>query len=206
VLEPGVYRTRPSVSFVLKRDVRPRQLTVPGQEMLTSDGVAVRVSLSAIVRVVDPYKALTGFGGEEDPVYLALQLALRQLVPALSADELPGARVEIGEKALQLASGMADEAGFEIVSVAVKDLLFDNEYRRALAEKTLVRIQGQAQLEKVRAETAAMRNLNNAAKLIETNPGLAKLRLFELMEKSVDLSFAIGIDREGAITGAPLSR
>ena len=52
------------------------------------NGVAVRVSLSAIVRIVDPYKALTGFGGEEDPVPVHVDAHVLHVVDRLQ-DTVP---------------------------------------------------------------------------------------------------------------------
>src|SRR5262245_39885356 len=48
---------RPRVEVVLV-DVRERELTIKGQEILTSDKVAIRVSILVQFRVVDPRAAL----------------------------------------------------------------------------------------------------------------------------------------------------
>ena len=48
---------RPKVEIVLV-DVRERELTIKGQEILTSDKVAIRVSIVVQFRVTDPAAAL----------------------------------------------------------------------------------------------------------------------------------------------------
>ncbi|HNG94188.1 MAG TPA: SPFH domain-containing protein, partial [Acidobacteriota bacterium] len=52
----GFYR-RPKVEIVLV-DIRERDLTIKGQEILTSDKVAIRVSIVVQFRVTDPKAAL----------------------------------------------------------------------------------------------------------------------------------------------------
>src|ERR1051325_1192375 len=52
----GFYR-RPHVEVVLV-DMRERDLTIKGQEILTADKVAIRVSIIVQFRVVDPRAAL----------------------------------------------------------------------------------------------------------------------------------------------------
>ena len=56
-LNLGVYR-RPKVEVVLV-DVRERDLTIRGQEILAADKVAIRVSIIVQFRVTDPRAALT---------------------------------------------------------------------------------------------------------------------------------------------------
>ena len=53
----GFYR-RPRVQVVLV-DVRQRDLTIKGQEILTADKVAIRVSIIVQFRVVDPARPCT---------------------------------------------------------------------------------------------------------------------------------------------------
>ena len=61
-LSPGVYklqkhwfdRTRRQIELV---DMRERSITIKGQEILTADKVAIRVSLLVYFRIVDPEAA-----------------------------------------------------------------------------------------------------------------------------------------------------
>ena len=68
-----------------------------------------------------------------------------------------------------------------MLAVAVKDMLLPPELRAAFAEAVVVRRRGQAQLEAARAETAAMRSLANAAKLLDEHLALALLTLVQAL-------------------------
>jgi regulator of protease activity HflC (stomatin/prohibitin superfamily) len=59
-------------------DMRERELTIKGQEILTADKVAVRVSIVTQFRVVDPTAAIERVAGYEDRLYSDVQLAARR--------------------------------------------------------------------------------------------------------------------------------
>src|SRR5262250_2069126 len=62
----GFYR-RPKVEVVLV-DIRERELTIKGQEILTADKVAVRVSIIVQFRITDPQLAVHGRAAGRTPV------------------------------------------------------------------------------------------------------------------------------------------
>ena len=53
------------------------------------------------------------------------------------------------------------------------------ELKRAFAETLKAKQEGQAALERARGETAALRSLANAARVLEGNPALMNLRLVQ---------------------------
>jgi hypothetical protein len=53
------------------------------------------------------------------------------------------------------------------------------DLKRVFAGVVAARKEGEASLERVRAETAALRNLANAGRLVEENPGLLQLRMLQ---------------------------
>jgi regulator of protease activity HflC (stomatin/prohibitin superfamily) len=71
------------------------------------------------------------------------------------------------------------ELGLKLVWVNVKDIMFAGEFKKIFSQVVEARQEGLAALEKARGETAALRSLANAAKLIESNPALMQLRLLQ---------------------------
>jgi regulator of protease activity HflC (stomatin/prohibitin superfamily) len=63
----------------------------------------------------------------------------------------------------------------------VKDMVLPADLRAAYAEQVTARQRGLAQLEQARAETAALRSLANAARVLADNPALARLRLVQAL-------------------------
>ncbi len=69
------FRRNPKVEVVLV-DVRERELTIKGQEILTADKVALRVSVMVQFRVTDPQAAVHAVQNYEERLYGDVQLAL----------------------------------------------------------------------------------------------------------------------------------
>jgi hypothetical protein len=69
--------------------------------------------------------------------------------------------------------------GIEVLSVEVRDLMVPGELKRLFAGVVAARKEGEVSLERVRAETAALRSLANAGRMVEDNPGLLQLRMLQ---------------------------
>lgn len=179
VLPPGRHRrTRGQRLVVL--DLRERLLQLAPQEVLTSDCVPVRVS--AVVRwsVGDPVAFVEVSDDAAATVYLAAQVALRDALVTLTADEVVGRGAALPAEQISAATAaVARRVGVEVAEVVVKDVIVPVELRAAAAELATARRRGEAQLEAARAETAALRSLANGAKLLDAHPALARLRLVQ---------------------------
>ena len=202
-LEPGAYR-RWAPGYRLRRvDVRPWILQLPMQEVPTSDGVTVKVSAAGRVRVTDPVAFVVA---SQDPVaalYLAVQVALRELVAQLSVDDLVTGRSEIRTQ-LTEAVGDVNELGVTIEQLEVKDIVLPADLKRAQAQVLIARADGLAALERARGETAALRNLANAARLLGDNPVLLQLRLFQQLASTSGHTVVIGAPPLGSpLTPSP---
>src|SRR5262245_53297793 len=65
-------------------DVRERDLTIKGQEILTADKVSLRVSILVQFRVADPRAALHEVENYQDRLYSDVQLAARRSLAAMT--------------------------------------------------------------------------------------------------------------------------
>jgi regulator of protease activity HflC (stomatin/prohibitin superfamily) len=202
VLEPGVhYRFRPS-SMIRRIDVRPRFAVVPGQEILSSDGVPLKVSLIAHYAVADPMAAVTQVDDHVTALHLQLQKAAREVIGQRPIDEVLSTRAELGDGIEALSREMALQIGIELRNVSVRDVMLSGELKRTFAQVVQARQEGLAALERARGETAALRNLANAAKAIEGNPALYQLRLLQLLASQPGHTVILGGSAEGAVSPA----
>src|SRR5215471_9344950 len=108
VLEAGRYELprassewvrRPVVEVVLV-DMRERELTIKGQEILTSDKVAVRVSILTQFKVVDPVAAVEKVAGYEDRLYSDVQLAARRSLASMTLEAILTNRNQLSDEIL----------------------------------------------------------------------------------------------------------
>lgn len=166
----------------IRVQVRPRLLVVPSQEVLTADGLSVKVSLTVAVRTVDARRWYEAVEDADSFVYAGLQIALREAVSARTLEELLVARgtlaTDVGENVRAAAEGV----GVAIESLSLRDVMVPAELRRAAAEVATARAQGQAALERARSEVAATRALANAARMVADQPALLQLRTLQAVE------------------------
>jgi regulator of protease activity HflC (stomatin/prohibitin superfamily) len=178
VLDTGIHWYLGFFSTIERVDIRPRFVTITGQEVLSSDGVTLKVSLAAQYEIKDGHLAVKGLGTPyEAAFYLILQLALREIVGAIKIDELLEKRSTLGSQIMEKATGKIEEIGLRLIHAEVKDIMFPGELKRIFSQVAKARQEGLAMLERARGETAALRNLANSANMIKNNPLLMQLRL-----------------------------
>lgn len=181
VLEPGRHRA-PARATYRRVDLLERLVTTAPQDVLTADGVSVRVTAALRWKVADPVAYVERVLDPSAVVYLAVQVALRDTLAAVEVDALVrDARRLAGETVVAAARAAAATVGVEVVDVVVKDVILPPELRSAYSELVTSRTRGQAQLEAARAETAALRSLANGAKLLDEHPALARLKLVQAL-------------------------
>ena len=181
-LGPGRHAVRRRRRRLVRVVVRPRLLVLPLQEVLSSDGLGVKVSLTASVRVVDARTWVEAVEAPDAFLHAALQVALRDAVGARTLDELLADRVAPAREVATAVLGAAADLGLAVDHLALRDVVVPGELRRAAAQIATARAQGLAALERARAEVAATRALANAAKLVATHPGLLQLRTLQAVE------------------------
>jgi regulator of protease activity HflC (stomatin/prohibitin superfamily) len=160
-------------------DLRKASLLVAGQEVLTADNVGLKVSVLVTYHVTDPAKAAHETQNWQGDLYNFAQLALRAVVSGVAVEALLNQRLAIGAQLLARAQPEAAKIGLNVLAVEVKDVMFPAELKRAFADVLKAKQEGQAALERARGESASLRNLANAARVLEGNPALMNLRLMQ---------------------------
>ncbi|MBB5912026.1 regulator of protease activity HflC (stomatin/prohibitin superfamily) [Nocardia transvalensis] len=178
VLEPGRHRYDQRRCALVTVDMRPRQTQVTGQELLTRDGLSLRASFTVAWVVTDPVEFTVGAQYPESVLYAAVQEAARDKVAAHTLDELVADRALLAgaEEVAAAATGI----GIRVSSLRARDLMLPGELRKAALETVLAKERGRADLERARAEAAALRSLANTARLLDENPALLRLRTLQV--------------------------
>ena len=161
------------------QDIRKASLLVAGQDVLTADNVGLKLTAVVTFQVADPVKAAHETQNWRGDLYNATQLAVRAVVGGAVAEALLSQRLEIGAQLLARVQPEAAKIGLNVLAVEVKDVMFPADLKRAFAEVLKAKQEGQAALERARGESAALRNLANAARVLEGNPALMNLRLMQ---------------------------
>jgi regulator of protease activity HflC (stomatin/prohibitin superfamily) len=171
---------------IAKVDLRPQPLEVTAQEILTKDRVAVRVTLTAFTKVVDPQKAALATADNANTIYRLIQFAIREAVATRTLDDILAARDTIDKEVRAFVTARAAELGIEIGEIGVKDIILPGDVRELLNKVVEAEKIAKANLIRRQEETAATRSLLNTARLMEDNPLLLRLKELEALEKLVE--------------------
>lgn len=193
LMDAGTYVSFRPNSQIQVIDVRPAFVTIDGQDVLMADGVNIRISLVARYVVGDPAAAVRGDQDYQRALHLILQLALREALAGRTAEELLATRRELGPTVMERSASAVARIGIELLSVDVRDLMLPGELKRAFAGVVAARKEGEIALERARGETAALRNLANAARMVEEHPALVQLRLLQEVGGSTGNTVVVGM-------------
>jgi regulator of protease activity HflC (stomatin/prohibitin superfamily) len=167
VLTAGRYElplTKPK-SFFARRpktevklvDVRRRDLTLKNQEILTSDKVAIRVSILVQFAVVDPTAAIHAVVSYEDRLYSDVQLAARRALAAMTLEDILTNRTRLSEEILRDVQEAARGYGVAIDRADVKDLVFPGNLQEIMNRVLAAERTSQAQLVEARTKADVQR-------------------------------------------------
>lgn len=179
VLNAGRYWIFFRSTIVKKIDVRPKFISVPGQEVLSADSVTLKVSVTARYEITDPNIAVNKIENYTDAFYAIVQLAIRDIIGSMKIDDILEQRAALNQKLMELTVNKAEEFGLKIQLIGIKDIMFPGELKKMFTKVVEAQKEGLAALERARGETAALRNLTNVAKVLEDNPALMQLRALQ---------------------------
>ncbi len=193
VVDPGKYWLWAPVVTLRRVDVRSRVVAIAGQEVLSADGVALKVSVSAVYRIIDPKRALLELEDHQAALYSLLQLSLRAIIAGSTVEHLLERRATIGKELLERTIAAAANLGLELSAADLKDLTLPGDLKKIFAQVVRARQEGLAALERARGETAALRNLANAARLVEGSPHLLQLRWLQVLGERSGNTVVLGV-------------
>lgn len=178
---------------VVKADLRPQQIEVAGQEILTKDKAALRVNFHAQYRITEVEKAIVSTKDLEKQLYLLFQLALRDYIGTLTLDELLARKQAIQTFVMDQLADKVATYGVELMSCGIRDIILPGEVKEIMNQVLVAEKKAQANIITRREETASTRSLLNTAKLMESNEMLFRLKEMEYLEKIADKINSISV-------------
>jgi regulator of protease activity HflC (stomatin/prohibitin superfamily) len=147
-------------------DMRERDLTIKGQEILTADKVAIRVSIIVQFKVTNPEAALHKVESYSERIYSDVQLAARRSLATMTLEEILTNRNKLSGEILQDVKETASTYGVAIVRADVKDLIFPGNLQEIMNRVLAAERMSQVQL--VEARTKAETQKLEAQSRLET--------------------------------------
>jgi regulator of protease activity HflC (stomatin/prohibitin superfamily) len=150
-LDLGFYRS-PHVEVQLV-DVRQREITIKGQEILTGDKVAIRVSVIVQFQVTDPQAAMHVVENYQERLYSDVQLAARRSLASMTLEEILTNRNRLSEDILQDVKEIAAAYGVQLMRADVKDLIFPGNLQEIMNKVLAAERMSQTQLVEARTRS-----------------------------------------------------
>lgn len=171
---------------VKRLDLRPQAVEITAQEMLTKDRIALRVTLTAFRRIVDPERVVSTVPDVDAWLYRLVQFAIREAVAGRTLDEVLSAKAALDAELRAYVRERVADSGVEVTELGVKDVILPGEIRELVNKVVEAERVAKANLIRRQEETAATRSLLNTAKLMDENPLLLRLKELESLERLVE--------------------
>nr|WP_226437087.1 slipin family protein [Rhodococcus yananensis] len=201
-LGPGVVAVLPGLDKLVRVDLRVVTLTIPPQEVITSDNVPARVNAVVLFKVTDPVQSVMAVENHAVATSQIAQTALRSVVGRTDLDTLLAHRDDLNEDLATSIAKQTEPWGVEVHVVEIKDVEIPEAMQRAMARQAEAERERRAKVISARGELQASTELRDAAKTLSESPASLQLRYLQtLLELGADQNstvvFPIPIDIVG---------
>src|ERR1700745_649834 len=180
---PGVIFLIPIVDRMVRMDLRVVTIDIPRQEVMTRDNVPVRVDAVLYCRAIDPQAAVVKVENFLKATSLIAQTTLRSVLGQAELDELLAHREKINQTLQEIIDRQTDPWGIKVTSVEVKDVVFPDGMKRAMARQAETERERRAKIINAQGEFQAAEKLVQAAAMISAQPIALQLRFLQTMRE-----------------------
>lgn len=187
-LETGVhhYFDARARTKVVRLAAYAQRATFGALDVISADRFSFRLHVALAWSLADPRTAYEAQDVAEIGNYAATGLNERVAAAALAVVGAHSLDAAIGDPTA-IAAAIRERLAASVTTLTVDEVNVTRfelppETRRMLTDVERARREGQAALERARAEQASLRALANAARLVKDNPELAQLRLLKTIE------------------------
>jgi len=206
IMEPGWRLVWPIVQSYRKVDMRVKAVDVPDQKAITRDNVSVLVNAVIYYKVESAEKAVLEV---EDFFYAISQYAqttMRNIVGEATLDELLAGREKIAERIREIVDKETDAWGLKVNNVELKDVSLPGDMERTIAKQAEAEREKRAVIINSEGELAAAKNMSEAARILNEQPGALHLRTLQSIndlssDQSNTVIFTVPLEILKAFTG-----
>src|SRR3989344_16649 len=181
-LNPGVNFIIPIIDGVKKIDMRILTIDIPRQQVITKDNVPINVNGVVYFKVAD---AATAIIKVQDYLYAVsqyAQTALRDVVGAMSLDQVLGEREQIGKDIERIVEAASKQWGIEVTDIKLQDIDMAEDLKRLMSRQASSEREKRATIIKAEGDRMAADNLSKAAAVMMKSPGAMQLRTLQTID------------------------
>ena len=180
--EPGLVIVIPILQDMRKVDVRILTIDIPKQSVMTKDNVPVSVNGVVYFKVVKPEDATIKIQNYEYAMSQYAQTALRDVVGAMSLDEVLSERTLIGNKIRDSVDEGTKDWGLDVTDIKLQDVEVPEDLQRMMSRQASAEREKRATIIKAEGDKMAAQNLADAARTMNSTPGGMQLRVLQTLD------------------------
>lgn len=180
--DPGLNLVIPILEDMRKVDMRILTLDIPKQSVMTKDNVPVSVNGVLYFKVVRPEDAVIKVQNYEYAMGQYAQTALRDVVGAMSLDDVLSERTAIGNKIRDVVDEGTKEWGLDVTDIKLQDVQVPEDLQRMMSRQASAEREKRATIIKAEGDKMAAQNLADAAKTMTSTPGGMQLRVLQTLD------------------------
>jgi regulator of protease activity HflC (stomatin/prohibitin superfamily) len=180
--EPGLTIVIPILQEMRKVDMRILTLDIPRQSVMTKDNVPVSVNGVLYFKVMRPEDAVIKVQNYEYAMGQYAQTALRDVIGALSLDEVLTERTAIGQKIRDVVDEGTKDWGLDVTDIKLQDVGVPEDLQRMMSRQASAEREKRATIIKAEGDKMAAQNLADAAKVMTATPGGMQLRALQTID------------------------
>jgi regulator of protease activity HflC (stomatin/prohibitin superfamily) len=180
---PGLVLLIPVVDRMVRVDLRTIVLNIPPQDLITRDNVTAKVNAVAYFRVVDAASAIVEVERYLGATSQIAQTTLRSILGKADLDMLLGERERLNESLQQVIDEQTDSWGVKVTAVEIKDVEIPGSMQRAMARQAEAERERRAKIINAEGEFQASQRLQDAAKVLSSNPTALQLRYLQTLSE-----------------------
>lgn len=179
IAEPGWRLIIPVFQSMVKVDMRTKAVDVPDQKAITRDNISVTVNAVIYYKVADSGKAVIEVENFRYAISQLAQTTMRNIVGAVSLDELLAEREKISDRIRDIVDKTSDAWGIKVENVELKDVSLPADMERTIAKQAEAERERRAVIIKAEGEVASAENMAKAAAILASSTGALHLRTLQ---------------------------
>ncbi len=179
---PGIVYVVPFIDSIQFVDTRLLTLNIPSQQVITKDNVPASVDGVLYFMVKEAEKAVLSVQNYRFAVAQYAQATLRDVVGALTLDELLSEREQIQQRVAEVVEERIKGWGLHLDSIRLQDIEMPDDLKRIMSRQAAAEREKRANITKSEGDKIAASNLAAAAEIMATTSGAMKLRTLQTID------------------------
>lgn len=180
-LKGGLHVLLPCVDSMMSIDIREKLLDIPKQNVVTREGLALRVDAVVYYKVFSATRALLEIENVQRAILMLAQTKLREILGTRTFDEIQSDRQSLALSLKETLDEATDPWGIDVTRVEITDLTVPADMQRAMGSEAEAQRNARAKIIEAEGEKSAAYTLKEAADIMSTSEGTMQLRFLQTL-------------------------